>query len=83
MDESFVTIRARLGLLVMCFLVPGKLLLRVKYFTAVAYIVFELFLDVEMMPIFMLRQIRIPAESLVAQATLDGRVASVTVGMFV
>lgn len=82
-DESFVTIRACLGLLVVRLLVPGELLLRVEHFTAMAYIVFEFLLDVEVMPVFVLRQIRIPAKSLVAQTTLDGRVTGVAVGMFV
>lgn len=82
-DESLVAIRARLGLLVVRLLVPGELLLRVKHLAAVAYIVFEFLLDVEVMPILVLRQIRISAESLVAQATFDGRVTGVAVGMFV
>lgn len=82
-DESLIAIRACFGFLVVRLFVPGELLLRVKHFAAVAYIVFEFFLDVEVMPVFVLGQIRIPAESLVAQATFDGRVASVAVGMFV
>lgn len=83
MDESLVAISARFGLLVVGLLVPGELLLRVEHLAAVAYVVLELLLDVEMMPVLVLSQIRVPAECLVAQAALDRRVAGVAVGVLV
>lgn len=82
-DESLVAVGARLGLLVVRLLVPGQLLLRVKHLAAVAYVILELLLDVEVMAILVLRQIRISTEGLVAEATLDGRVAGMAVGVLV
>lgn len=80
-DEPLVAVRARLRLLVVRLLVPGELLLRVEHLAAVAYVVLELLLDVEVMPVLVLGQIRVSAEGLVAQATPDGRVAGVAVGV--
>lgn len=56
-DKSLVAVRARLGLLVVRLLVPGELFLRVEHLAAVAYVVLELLLDVEVMPVFVLSQI--------------------------
>jgi len=80
-DKSLIAIRACLGLLIVRLLVPGKLLLRVEYFAAVAYVIFKLLLDIEVMPVFVLGQIRISTESFIAQTTPDGRVASVAIGV--
>lgn len=80
-NKSLVAVRARLGLLVVRLLVPSELFLRVEHLAAVAYVVLELFLDVEVMPVFVLGQIRISAESLIAQTTPDGRVAGVAIGV--
>jgi len=65
MDKTLITVCTRFWLFVMCLFVPGKLLLRVKHLATMAYIILELLLDVEMMPILVLRQIRISAEGLV------------------
>lgn len=54
-DESLVAVRARFRLLIVRLLVPGQLLLRVEHFAAVAYVVLELLLDVEVMPVLVLR----------------------------
>lgn len=80
-DKSLIAVRARLGLLVVSLFVPGELLLRVEHLAAVTYVVLEFLLDVEMMSVFVLSQIRISAEGLVAQTTPDRRVAGVAVGV--
>lgn len=80
-DKSLIAVRARLGFLVMSLFVPGELLLRVKHLATVAYVILELLLDVEMMSVFVLCQIRISAEGLVAQTTPDGRITGVAVGV--
>lgn len=81
-DKSLVAVRARLRLLVVRLLVPGELLLRVEHLAAMAYVILELLLDVEMMPVFVLGQIRVSAEGLVAQTAPDGRVTGVAVRVF-
>lgn len=75
--------RARLGLVVVDLLVPGEFLLRVEHLTARAYEIFSFFLDVVMMPIAMLDEIRVPPKSFIAHRAFDGSFARVNVLVFV
>lgn len=82
-NEPFVTVGASFGFHIVSLLMPGQLLLRMKDFTTVTYIILELFLYIKMMTIFMLSEIRVTAERLVAKVAFDRCVTSMAVRVFV
>lgn len=81
--KALAAVRTRLRLNIVRLLVPSELLLRMKHLPALTYVILHLLLNIQMVPIPVLHQIRMPPERLLAHITLDRRLPRMNILMLV